>query len=333
MTDTSARSQQLGTSGAPAGPTILGGTAATAARRRRDGTGQVSVYDFRRPINLSREKTKLLQTCFETYAAQASTVLTSALRSVCTVELLSVDQVAYSEYVDTIGALTYMTVFSMDPVQEPAILEMPLDMTMTCIDKLLGGPGSGEQPQRPLTDLESAVVGKLYERLVGEFRYSFATIGSFDPEITAVEYDPQLAQVVTSSDAIIVARLRLHMGESEYPISAVLSFTGLLPFLKLAESAEAVNDRDRARREQASARLAAGLQEIPVDVSVRFRSTPADPVELARLDVGDIIRLKHPAQSPLDVTAADVVFAHATPGSQGRRLAALVVAPSTQESS
>jgi len=326
VSDTSAR-------GPAPGPTILGGTAATSARRRRDGAGQVSVYDFRRPINLSREKTKLLQVCFEAYARQASSVLTSALRSVSTVELLSVDQVSYAEYVDTLGQLAYMTIFSLDPVQEPAILEMPLDMTMTCIDKLLGGPGTGAQPQRPLTDLESAVVGRLYERLVAEFRPSFSTVGSFDPAIITVEYDPQLAQVATPSDAIIVARLQLRMGESTYPISVVLSFTGLLPFLKQAESAEAVSDRDRARREQASARLAAGLQEIPVDVSVRFRGTPADPVELARLEVGDIVRLKHPAQSPLDVTAADVVFAHATPGSQGRRLAALVVAPSTQESS
>ena len=47
----------------------------------------------------------------------------------------------------------------------------------------------------------------------------------------------------------------------------------------------------------------------------------------------DVVRLQHPAQAPLDVTAADVVFAHATPGVRGRRLAALVVAPSNQENS
>ncbi len=79
--------------------------------------------------------------------------------------------------------------------------------------------------------------------------------------------------------------------------------------------------------------MTAGLQEIPVDVAVRFRATAADPMELAGLQVGDVVRLQHPSQAPLDVTAADVVFAHATPGVQGRRLAALVVAPSNQENS
>jgi flagellar motor switch protein FliM len=306
-------------------------TRPSSGRRRRQGSGQVSVYDFRRPINLSREKSRMLQICFETFARQTSTVLTSALRSVCQVDLQSVGQVAYSEYVETLAEPTYMTIFSIDPVQEPAVLETPLQVTMTCIDTLLGGPGSDDQPERPLTDLEVAVVGPLYQRLVAEFRYAFSTLTVLEPEVTAVEYSPQLAQVAGASDAMVVARLRLRMREREYPLSVALSFTGLLPFLNAAESAEVTNDRDRVRREQASARLVAGLQEIPIDVSVRFRSTPVDPLELVGLEIGNVVRLKHPAQAPLDVTAADVVFAHATPGSQGHRLAALVVAPLNQE--
>ena len=299
-------------------------------RRRREGSGQVTPYDFRRPINLSRDKAKLLEVCFETYARQASTVLTSALRAVSTVELLSVEQVTYSEYVETLGPLTYLTIFSMDPVQEPAVLEMPLTVTMTWIDKLLGGPGRA-QPERPLTDLESSVVARLYERLVAELRGAFAGVGAFEPEISTVEYDPALAQIGAAADAMVVARLQLRLADAEFPMSVAISFTGLVPFLNQAASSEVVNDRDRARRQQSTARLAAGLQEIPVDVTVRFRTTPADPVELAGLEVGDVVQLKHPAQSPLDVTAADVVFAHATPGSQGHRLAALVVAPANQE--
>ena len=307
---------------------------APIAERRRRGarsTGVVSAYDFRRPVTLSREKSRLLHIAFETFARQTTTVLTSALRSVCQVELVSVEQVAYSEYVETLDALTYMTVFSMDPVQQRAVLETPLAVTMACIDHLLGGPGTGEQPQRPLTDLESAVVARLYERMVAEVRYAFSSLVTLEPSVTTVEYSPQLAQVASASDVMVVARLQLRMGEAEHFLSVCMSFAGLLPYLNVAAAAETVNDRDRLLREEASQRLAAGLQDIPVEVSVRFRATSADPVELARLTVGDVVRLQHPAQAPLDVTAADVVFAHATPGSQGRRLAALVVAPSNQE--
>ena len=302
-------------------------------RRRARSTGVVSAYDFRRPVNLSRENSRLLHVVFEAFGRQASTVLTSALRSVCHVDLRSVEQVAYSQYVDTLGDPTYMTLFSVEPLPQKAVLETPLEVTMTCIDNLLGGRGTGPQPQRPLTDLESSVIGRLYERLVGEVRVAFESLVDLEPVITAVEYSPQLAQVAGASDIMVVARFELAMGTTVQPLSLCMSFSGLLPFLKVADSADNVNERDRVRRQESRARLTAGLQEIPVDVSVRFRATAADPLELAGLQVGDVVRLQHPSQAPLDVTAADVVFGHATPGVQGRRLAALVVAPSNQENS
>lgn len=332
MTDSAVRAAPSTAGSAPgsvAGPVPSGGS--TAERRRRRASGVVSTYDFRRPITLSREKARLLTIAFESYARQASTVMTAALRSVCPVDLVSVDQVAYGDYVDTLAPLTYLTMFSMEPVPQTAVLETPLAVTMSCIDNLLGGLGTGEQPQRPLTDLEGAVVRRLYDRLVAEMRYAFSSLVSVEPHVLAVEYNPQLAQVAVASDIMIVARLVLRMKDTEHPLSVCLPFSGLLPFLNAADAVEVVSERDRLIRQESSGRLAAGLQEIPVEVSVRFRSTTADPTELAGLRVGDVVRLKHPAQAPLDVTAADVVFARATPGSQGRKLAALVVAHPTQE--
>jgi len=291
----------------------------------------VTPYDFRRPVKLSREHARALQIAFETFARQTSTVMTSALRSVCQVDLVDVDQRTYNEYVESLGDMTHMTVFSVEPLQQSAVLQMPIAVTMTCIDHLLGGPGLADQPERPLTDLERAVVGGLYDRIVAEFRYAFSSIVPVEPVVLGVEYSPQLAQVASASDVMIVARFTLHRGEVEFPLSLCLSFNGLIPFLTAAGGADTVSERERLARIESSARLRAGLQEVPVEVSVRFRATVADPIELSGLQTGDVVRLKHPAQAPLDVTAADVVFAHATPGTQGPNLAALVVASPHQE--
>ncbi len=299
-------------------------------QRRRRGT-VVTPYDFRRPVKLSRENSRTLQIAFETFARQASTVMTSMLRSVCQISLVDVEQQTYSEYVESLGAMTHMTVFSVEPVQQSAVLQMPLPVVMSCVDHLLGGPGTGEQPDRPLTDLEGVVVRGLYERLVAEVRYAFSSLVALEPVVVGVEYSPQLAQVANAADAMVVARFSLLRGEVEHPLTLCLSFNGLLPYLNASGGNGVVSERERRQRAESSARLAAGFQQVPVEVAVRFRRTAADPVELSGLRVGDVVRLKHPAQAPLDVTAADVVFAHATPGSQGTRLAALVVAPPPQE--
>lgn len=291
----------------------------------------MTVYDFRRPLKLSREHSRTLQIAFETFGRQASTVMTSALRSVCQIELAEIEQQTYAEYVDSLDELTFMTLFSVEPVPQTAVLETPIAVVMTCIDRLLGGPGLGAQPSRPLTDLESTVVGNLYERLVAEVRYAFSTIVTLDPFLTGTEYSPQLAQVANSADVMVVARFVLRLGDVEHPLSLCLSFSGLQPFLGVTGTA-VVSERERMQRAENTERLAAGLQGVPVDVTVRFRATPADPVELSWLAVGDVVRLAHPAVAPLEVTAADVVLAHATAGSRGDRLAALVVASPHQES-
>lgn len=302
----------------------------TAGRVRRSPE-TLAAYDFRRPLKLSREHLRTLQLAFETFGRQTGTLMTSALRSVCFIDLIEVEQQTYNEYVDTLDELTYLTVFSAEPLQQPGALEMPLAVVMTLVDKLLGGPGTGGQPQRQLTELETAVVSGLYERLVAEVRYAFASIVTLEPVVKGVEYNPQLAQLAGSSDAMVVARFLLRMGEVEHPVSVCLSFAGLLPFLSAADGSDVVSERERLEREQSSHHLAAGMQLVPVDVAVRFRNTAADPMELSGLQVGDVVKLRHPAAAPLDVVAADVVFAHASPGAQGPRLAALVVASPTQE--
>ncbi len=292
----------------------------------------VTPYDFRRPVKLSRENSRTLQIAFETFARQASMVMTSALRSACRIELVEIEQRTYTEYVDSLPEMTYMTVINIQPVQQPAVLEMPVAVVMGCVDRLLGGPGPAEQPDRPLTDLESTVVQGLYERLVAEVRYGLSTLVAIEPTIVGVEYSPTLAQLANATDAMVVGRFALHRDDAEHPLTLAMSFNGLLPYLNASGGSQAVSEHQRAERAEASARLAAGFQEVPVDVAVRFRGTAADPVELSGLQVGDVVRLKHPAQAPLDVTAADVVFAHATAGTQGTRLAALVVAAPQENS-
>ena len=84
--------------------------------RRRPRTAEPTPYDFRRPIQLSREHQRTLQLGFDSFARQATTVFTSSLRTVCTVALAGIEQRTYAEYVDSLGPSTYMTLFTADPI-------------------------------------------------------------------------------------------------------------------------------------------------------------------------------------------------------------------------
>lgn len=316
----------MNTTAPPATSPALGSRA-----RRRARSAPAVAYDFRRPIQLSREHSRILQLGLDGFARQATTVFTSALRTVCSVQLLTIDQRTYAEYVDSLNAPTYLTKFSADPMPGHGVLEIPLPATMACVDHMLGGPGMDHQPVRPLTDIESSIVKTFVERLLGEMKYSLAGILDLAPTVAGIEYSPQFAQVAGAADVMVVGTFDLRIDNRTSKMTICLPFSGLQPHLAKAAAPAPVSDRERAQRAQAADLLAEAFNDVPVDVAVRFRSTKLDPDALTSVQVGDVLRLAHPASAPLDVAVDDTPFAHATAGSTRNRLAALIVAAAPQE--
>ena len=64
---------------------------------------------------------------------------------------------------------------------------------------------------------------------------------------------------------------------------------------------------------------------VPVDVSIRFSPLEVSSSDLLSLAVGDVLLLRHPRDSPLEVTTNDVTFAYAIASNHRRRLAASIV--------
>ena len=300
------------------------------ARGSKRAQTDVHPYDFRQPIQLSREHSRMLQLALDGFCRQATTVFTSSLRTVCVVTLTAVEQQTYAEYIDSLDAATYLTMFSAEPLFSQGVFELPLTAVMTCVDHLLGGPGRHDQPDRPLTEIEAGVAGGMVERLLAELRYSMSSIATFEPQTRGVEYSPQFAQVAGASDVMVTANLELKINDSPFRVTLCMPFNGLLPHLARASAPAAVSDHERAKRERAAAELQEQFQRVPVNVAVRLRPTNLGPVDLAALRPGDSIRLDHPAAAPLEVVVDGINFAHATAGASGRRLAALIVGTSKE---
>lgn len=298
--------------------------ALTGERAGRRSSAPVP-YDFRRPIQLSREHSRILQLALDGFCRQATTVFTSSLRSVSNVALTSIEQTTYAEYVDSLDSTTYLTIFSAEPLLSKCVLEIPLNAMMTAVDHMLGGQGRNDQPERPLTDIETGVARGLIERLLRELRYSLASVLTFEPVVTGVEYSPQFAQVAAASDVMVSFEFELKLNERAFRMTMCVPFSGLLPHLIRAAAPAPVSDRERAQRARAAAELKGQFQRVPVDVAVRLRPTTLSPGDLAALQPGDAIRLNHPSSAPLDVVVDGINFAHATAGTSGFRLAALIV--------
>jgi flagellar motor switch protein FliM len=303
--------------------------AAGRISRRAKSSGP-EPYDFRRPTKLAREHVRTLQIAYETFARQFATLLTTSLRAVSQVTLLSIEQFTYDEYIASLSSPTIVAMVTLEPLPGTAILEFSLSTAMASIDHMLGGSG-GSQPARPLTDIETPLLQSLIDRILGELRYAFESIVSVRPRLAGIEYNPQFVQAGGASDPVIVSSFEMRVGVEECVATVCLPFSMIFPKLQGDRAGVQLSTAQRAARDIAHRNLVAGLESVPLEVGVRFQQIRMRPENLVNLSPGDIVTLGHPVTQPLAVTSAGITFAQAVLGSQGSRLACLVVAAAKED--
>ncbi len=175
---------------------------------------------------------RALQIAYETFGRQFSTVLTSTLRVVSQVSLVSVQQMSYGEYVGSLMAPSFMALVTIPPLPGTGILQFNHETAMTCVDRLLGGPGTTAQPARAFTEIESDLMTSLSQRVAHEMRYAFEGLVRISPTVTGLEGNPQFAQVAAASDAVIVASYEMRVGHDEGVATLSLPFQALHPALE-----------------------------------------------------------------------------------------------------
>lgn len=299
-------------------------TTSTADAGARRGSDPVA-YDFRRPAQMSRETTRLLDMVYETVARQWSILLGSALRTSCSVQFVRVEQLTYDHYVSSMDSPTLLAVFDPEPHAGPAFLQLALEAGYVAVDRMLGGPG-GPQPTRAATEIEVGLLSRLIERLLAELRYSLTAVNDLEPALRVLEFNPQFVQVAAPSDLFAVARFDVTVAGTTTAATVAFPIAVLTP--RAVEPNTAERDRERAAgRERARALMTDLVHEVEVDVSARFTPLPVPSRRILELRVGDVLALDHPVDRPLDVVSSGVVCARGVAGTHGPRAALLIVSP------
>jgi flagellar motor switch protein FliM len=281
-------------------------------------------YDFRRPVRLAREDAHLLKVTMQTFGRQATTVLTTGLRALSVLSLVQLDEMSYDEYLTELPESSVSAVLSIEPLQGKALLSIELETLLVMVDHLLGGNGTESQPERPLTDIEQMLVRHIFGRVLRELAYAMETIAVTKPALLTLESSAQFVQAAAPTDPVVVARMQLAVGER------ISSADLCLPYAMLAPALEAVNqsaDRGEKLRQRtiAAVRTTQRLNDVEVDVSIRFDPIRLPSSQIGQLEVGDVLSLGHRTSKPLSITSATSTFAIAVPGASGKRLAALIV--------
>ncbi|MBN2311375.1 MAG: flagellar motor switch protein FliM, partial [Candidatus Hydrogenedentes bacterium] len=169
-------------------------------------------YDFRRPERVSKEQLKGLQSLFEMFARELSIALPPFLRTVVRVDLVSIDQLTYDEFILSISRPTSMSIINMAPLEGNAVIELNPAVVFPIVDRILGGTGAPLSSPRELTEIENRIITRIVLMILDSLRRSWDQLVEFKLSVVAQESDPLIVQIVAGSEMVILVAYEIHIG-------------------------------------------------------------------------------------------------------------------------
>jgi flagellar motor switch protein FliM len=264
---------------------------------------------------------------FESFARLLATSLAGQLRSAVTVSLRSVDQRDYSSVIASSDEPTWIAAISLGTITGMGVLEIPVPLGMVLAERLLGGVGSGPHPKRSLTDLEKALVSGLADLALVDLTTALAPLCPIEPEVVRVEDQAELLKAAPQSEAYAVTNFAVELVGSESGpkrVTIALPLAGMEPAFESFSGA--THKADTGVRPTS---IGDHLLDAAVEISLRFGAVPVRASQILDLVEGQILPLHHRTTAPLAVDVEGVPFLSAKPGRIGRRLACVIVDPTT----
>lgn len=265
-----------------------------------DSEKNLSMYDFRRPDRVSKDQMRTLQNLHEGFARQFSTTLTNFLRTFVEIELVSVDQLTYSEFVMSISNPSCIYVFKMEPLEGNAIIEINPSLVFFIIDRLFGGQGRPSEQNRELTLIEQNVINRIVERSLGDLKEVWEHIGVFSPKIESYETNPQFVQIAPPGETVILISLEVRMQNASGLMSICFPYMVLENVINNLSGESWMSSQATATLETRTT-LEHELESIELNVSTLIGKTSLTIKDLLQLQRGDVLCLEKPYDSDLIV--------------------------------
>lgn len=276
------------------------------------------VYDFRRPDKFSKDQLRTLQMLHETFARLAASSLSAHLRTPITMDLISLEQVPYEEYLRSISQSVF-TVMSLAPLSGQAVLEIEFALVFSMIDRMLGGPGKAIS-RNVLTDIERPLVKQTIEKMFNTLKTAWEGVVMVNPQVEGMETSAQFVQVAPPNDIVVTILFEVKVGSQRGAMSLCIPYLLLKPITaKLSAQKWFANS---SRKQSASSRriLSLQVQQSAVDCSVRLGNKKISVRDFLSLQPGDVVSLDQETEKELVMMVGDVPKFLGKPALQGKKL-------------
>ena len=254
------------------------------------------IYNFRRPERISKEQLRSLHFMHDRFARNFSASLSAYLRTITEVNLVSVEQLSYAEFLLSLPDPTSFNAISMKPLEGNAALELSPSLAFPMIDKLLGGPGMPLEIDRSITEIEQNIIEGVIKLALEDLMDIWLQTIEVEMKVEARETSPQLVQIVAPNEVVVLVVFEVKIGE----VSGLMNFcvpTSLIEPITGKFDQEYSSGGPRSIDPDDIIRMKHHLLDAKQGVSAEIPGTMVSVNDLVNLRRGDLLILEYDQKS------------------------------------
>jgi flagellar motor switch protein FliM len=287
-----------------------------------DGTGRqrnVQPCDFRRPDRLSRGQLRVLQQIHERIAVGVSSTLGELLRTPVEATVVALELSTYAAFNSSASSPSCVQTFRTRPGDARGVLSLDIPLAYGIIDRLLGGQGAALAANKPLTQIEQAIIASPLRTILEQLGAGWGpwTPVVFQPLEMAM--DPRAVQILGGKEMVLQVGIALSGEACVGDLNLCLPFDAVERLVSRERADRVAGAGDGEAAGDARERLRRAVRAAPVEVAVELGRATISVRELLNLQPGHVVRLDARVGRTLDVTVEGDVYLAGQPGLVGQR--------------
>jgi flagellar motor switch protein FliM len=278
-------------------------------------------YNFRKPNRVSKDQVKMLESIHETFARLYSSSLTTVMRGLVEMELKSVEQVTYGEFVMSLSQPTCLVIFNMDPLKGGAAMEINANILFRFIDRLLGGTGLLPVKLREFTEVEQVLIERIAVRAMMDLQQAWQHAGTFGFRVAQLETNPQFVQLTAASEVVIAVTFDVKIVDVTGQMTLAFPHLLLEPIMPRLNTHRHFATAPRAVSPEEGDGLRENVMRLGVTVRGILAEVPITVRQLLELRPGEILPLNRAATAPATIELEGIPRFTGKPGNIGKRKA------------
>ncbi|MDY0117267.1 MAG: flagellar motor switch protein FliM, partial [Sulfurimonadaceae bacterium] len=230
---------------------------------------QVTLYDFKRPNRVSKEQLRAFRGVHDKMARSLASQISSIMRSIVEIQLHSVDQMTYGEFLMSLPNPTSFNVFSMKPLEGNGIIEINPSIAFPMLDRLLGGKGDPFDANREFSDIELSLFETILRVMMSTLKEAWGPVMDVYPSVESKESSPNVVQIVAQNEIVVMVVMEIIIGHSSGMMNICYPVISLEPVLpKLASRDLMLNETSSKKSRNTELQVLLGGAKVNVEANL-----------------------------------------------------------------